>query len=369
MLVNDLLTDIGQYLQEDYSTSPVWTKAEVFGYLKQVVSMFCQLTQLVDKNQIRLINATSGEADVPKDFETLYFAQHELTHLDIVDLQELDFVSDTWAKGTTGTPGAVSVIGSGDNAAVRFTPVPSSVWDGGSTASPTAGLVLYDGSAYWAVSCNHGVIGTAGGIAPAATPVLAGPSTYWDLTVSNVGLLITTASSSTSADDVALADASGGSNTWLLTCTDAGALRTSTVYTNYGIGVAVDLDYGTLQDFDAGGSASENYGVIVDAYATASATTPANIVRLDSSIGVSLYANTSSEAGMLWYKGRLPELAGYDSELWLSDGFVPIVLHGVLALAFAHDGDGRDLEKAKLMQAIFMSECTAVKEIFQARWA
>ena len=363
MKVDDFLTTVGSYLQEDFTTSPVWTKTEVFGYLKQVIRVFCDLTKLVDKNEIRLINATTGEADMPKDFDSLYFAQHELKHLDVVTLDELDFVSDTWAKGTTGTPGAVSLIGSGTNAVVRYVPVPTSVWDGGSSASPVAGLLLDDGVAIWTVTCDHGLVSTTVSAGVGATPVLAGPTTYWDLTINTLGELITTASASTTADDVSLVDTSGGANDWMLVCTDGGALRTYTVYTNYGIGVAADLDYGSLQDFDT------EYGVVVDAYAQASATTPANAARLNTSIGTSLYANTSTETGMVWYKGTLSELGGYGSEIWLSEGFIPILLHGVLSAAYNHDGDGRDVQKAKLMQAVFLSECQSTKEIFQTRWA
>ena len=36
MKVEDFLTDLGDVLQEDYVTNPVWTKAEVFGYVQQV---------------------------------------------------------------------------------------------------------------------------------------------------------------------------------------------------------------------------------------------------------------------------------------------------------------------------------------------
>ena len=363
MKVSDFLDVLGNYLQEDYSTSPVWTQAECFGYLKQVVRVFCDLTGIVDRNEIRLINGTTGEADVPKDFNSVYFTQHELRYLDIVDMNELDFVSGTWLGGTTGTPKASSVIGSGDGAVIRYVPVPTSVYDGGPSASPTAGLTLAVGGVYWVVTCAHGVPITTVGAGPATTPVIAGPSTFWDLTVSATGELLTAASTATTADSISLVDATSGSNDWLLLCTDAGVLYTQSVYTNYGIAVAAALDFADYQDFDS------EYGVIVDAYATASTTSPTNLARLDSSIGVSLFARTSSETGMVWYKGSLDELSGMYSEVWLNDGFISVLVHGVMSLAFGHDGDGRDLDKAKLMGTIFTAECQAIKAGFQTRWA
>ena len=369
MKVADFLTDIGDALQEDYTTNPVWTKAEVFGYTRQALKMFCQLTQLFDKVENRLVKGATGEALVSEDFEQSYLIQFSQLVKDVVSLEDLDFVEDGWLSGSTGTPESASVVGSGSGSVVRFAPIPSSVYDGGNTASPVAGLTLTFGGNSWLVTCDRGVlITTSTPFVPAIIPVLAGPTTYWGLVIDLTGQLETSSTTPTTTTDVSLVDASGGSNDWLLTCDDNGVLRTESVYTNYGIGVAADLDFGTYQEFTAGGSANANYGIIVDAFADDSSTTPANIAKVDSVYGVSLFGRTNTEAATVWYKGSHRDLDGVYNEIQLSPGLVPVLKHGVLALAFGHDGDGKDVEKSELFKNIFFAECTSIRGIFESRW-
>jgi hypothetical protein len=364
MKVEDFVDYVGEYLQEDFSVSPVWSKTEIIGYLQQVMEMFGDLTGLVDKNEIRLIDETTGEAEVPRDFHKGYFAQHELRYMDTVQLGELDFVSGGWLSGNKGTPRAVSLIGSGGESVVRYVPVPSSVWDGGYEATPVEGVTLQaSGGGKWYVSSIRGVIETTAVGSAATTAVIPGPSSYWDLKVDDSGVLYTEASASTTASNIALRDTVDYRNQWWLLATDEGVLYCYPVYTNYGLAVGGLKDYVEWVDFN------QEYGIIVDAYAAGGSESLEDIIRLDSSRGVSLYAQTSTGTGMVWYKGSLPEVVGLESVLWLNDGFVPVVVHGVLSLAFNHDGDGRDLAKARLLGMIFTAECQAIKESFQTRWA
>jgi hypothetical protein len=154
-----------------------------------------------------------------------------------------------------------------------------------------------------------------------------------------------------------------------LTVDDNGVLRTSPIYTHIGLAVAALLDYSTFIDFTAGGGASAEYGIIVDAYCGSLTSTPDNVIRLNKSRGVSLYAHTSDETGMIWYRGKADPIQTRYSQLWLNNAFVPILLHGVLSLCFGAHGDGYDATKARLMDAIFRAECRTVKEIFSSRWA
>jgi hypothetical protein len=310
---------------------------------------------------------------VPKDFESLYFAQYEQTHLDIAELDELDFVSGTWLSGTTGTPKAVSVIGSGDGAVVRYVPVPTSVWDGGASYifSGTPGMTLGILGTYYDVTCNAGqLVTTSGATPPGDNPVIAGPTTTW-LVYINVDGVMCTMTSSSSASSWGVYDTSGSGLVWLVTCTDNGELVTTPSYGDgYGLATSALLDNGTFQDFDTDGTgASEEYGVIVDAYASGVVTNPEAIVRANTYRGLSLYAYTSDEAGMLWYKGALPELGSVHGELVLSEGFIPVVLHGLLSMAYGLNGDGQDLQKAGLLSKVFVAECEAIRRGFEFRWA
>lgn len=373
MLVNDFLDTVGDYLQEDYTTSPIWTKAELLNVVRQVYRQFCTVTGLVDKTEIRLINGTTGEMDLPKDFESAYFVQHEQNNVDIAELDELDFVSGTWLAGTSGTPKAATVFGSGDNAVVRFVPVPSSVWAGGSANTLTkTGLILQHSlatSRYTVTVASGVLVTTAVGSGTVHYPTIAGPSTVWELRVTSDGILYTTATSGGAAY-YGLLDTDTNNTYWELSCSDSGELVTTPEYLGYGLTTSALIDNAIYQDFSADGSGSSaEYGVVVDTYAQASSTSPSYTSRANSARGLALYAYTSDEAGMVWYKGSLPELGGLYSELRLSAGFIPVLLHGVLSMAFSMRGDGHDPQKAELLGQVFISECEAIRRGFEYRWA
>ena len=366
MQVNDFLVIVGNYLQEDFVNSPVWTKVELLGYTKQIYRIFCQLTGLIDKTEIRLINATTGEADVPKDFEHLWFAQFEQRNLDITELDELDFVFSTWASGAPGTPDAVTVIGSGDNAVARYVPRPSSVWDGGSSHTlVTPDLFMTGGGNQYLVYTFVGVLVSTLATGADFYPVLVSPGgNKYRLAITIDGCVGTVAvASGTPSMYLGLPDAYSPSSYWEVTVSDEGVLTTTPQYLDYGIELAALVDNSMYQDFNS------EYGVIVDMYADESITSPAYTGRVNTSRGISLYAHTSDESGMIWYRGSLPELGSQYSELLLSDAFIPVILHGVLSLAYSHNSDGRDVQKSKLLNQVFRAECEAIRRSFQYRWA
>jgi hypothetical protein len=369
MKVDDLLDIAGDYLQEDYVTSPVWTKAQLLECVRQVYRQFCALTGLVDRSEIRLISGTTGEADVPKDFESLYFAQYEQTHLDIAELDELDFVSGTWLGGTTGTPKAVSVIGSGDNAVVRYVPVPSGVWDGGTASADLDKTVTYMRASTahrFQVWANNGVLY----LEPVAwaSPYgelyirVPGVGNSWEVRLTSDGELYTNITTEATSN-IAFPDGDVSGVYWSVSCTADGELVTSPENSIYGLGVGAMIDSNIWQDFDS------EYGVVVDMYADGAATSPDYVGRMNSYRGLSLYAYTSDDTGMLWYKGSLPELGSVHGELVLSEGFIPVVLHGVLSMAYGLNGDGQDLHKAGLLSKVFVAECEAIRRGFEFRWA
>jgi len=362
MRVNDFLTDLGDMLQEDYVTSPVWTKAEVFGYVRQTLKTFCQLTQLIDRHENRLVNGTDGGVSMPEDFDQLYMVQFSQLMKDIVTVEEFDFAQDGWLSDVKGVPMASTVVGSGGSATVGFAPVPSSVYDGGVSPGTTLTVRLDSGTDEWLLTVTAGVLSTAISAGAASTLVIAGPSTYWDLGITVAGQLTLTASASTSADTVILQDAGSTHLHWEVESSDSGELITGASGGQYGLGVAAILDTTTYQDFD------QEYGIIVDAYADSVSSTPADVVKVNSPVGVSLVGRSGDEAATVWYKGSHRDLGSYYNDIWLSDGLMPVLKHGVLALAFGHDGDGRDVEKAELMKNIFFAECTSIRGIFESRW-
>jgi len=114
-------------------------------------------------------------------------------------------------------------------------------------------------------------------------------------------------------------------------------------------------------------STNANYGVVVDAYATGVSIAPAATVRLDGPFGVSVITRTSDSSAMLWYKGEVFPVSSVDSELLVSTAFHPVIKHGLLALAYASDNEGRDVDKAKLLRSVFEAECDIIKRMFSRK--
>ena len=364
MKVNDFLIEIGDMLQEDFSYEVLWTKAELLYYLAQVIREFSMLTGVVDRSRIRLVDATTGEATVPSDFNRAYYILFDQHYKDIVQVSELDFIDDDWLIGGTATvPQASTVFGSGSNAKIRFVPVPSTVIGAYGASVITTPTLADSGSVVWTISITIlGALSSAIAGASGQTIVLIGPTTFWDLSISATGVLSTAASTAIAGSTIYITDAN--SVVWSVIVSDTGVIIAKPLY---GLAVHATLD-GVDQTFTTGAnSTNANYGVIVDTYATGVSTTPDAVARVNSPVGITIYDRTSDDAAFVWYKGHVEPVPTIDSELFLSSALLPIVKHGVLSLAFSHDGDGQDLNKAKTLRAIFIAECTAVKQMFERR--
>lgn len=271
MKVSTFIDNIGEFLQEDFTYAPLWTKEELLGNLRQAINEFNEKTSIVDKNTIAPVDGTTGELTVASDFSLAYYVCFNNINVDLVQLGDLDFVEADWLIGTTGTaPTSATLFGSGKTAKLRFTPVPSSV-----------------------------------------------------------------ASRATS--------------------------------TNYGLVTAASFS-GVSQTFVFGAnSTDENYGVIVDATTTGVLVTPAATAKMNQSHGVSLFTDSTDLSASYWYKGGIPNVDSMHGEIYLGSCFIPVLEHRVLSLAFNHDDDGRDIQKAQLLEKVFEVECASVKNIFQKR--
>ncbi|MBU2177482.1 MAG: hypothetical protein KJ556_20510, partial [Gammaproteobacteria bacterium] len=149
---------------------------------------------------------------------------------------------------------------------------------------------------------------------------------------------------------------------WTISTDDLGVLETISV--SYGLTTQVRLDGvdQTITQIDV--TQDDNYGIIVDAYATGVSTTPDSVIRINEPVGMVLYDRTSDDSMDLWYIGHGGNITTIEDELFISGAFIPIIKHGILALAYGHESDGQDLKKYKLLTGIFTAECDAVKRIF-----
>ena len=383
MKANDFISDLGDMLGEDFTYNPIWTRSELLGYLRKTLRKFAQATMLVDGDSLRYVDATTGESNVPDNFLDGHYMLYDGKHVDEVQLGELDFVIADWVLGTTATqPKAATVYGSGREATVRLVPVPSGAAGPYGLSAVTSVTLLFPGEyltdeggnqitdeagdpipleqgpeSWWTVS-----VSTAG--VPATTEVtetdydeiiLAGPTTYWTLGVDYLGNLTTTATSDTDAVTVWLTDDDGVE--WVINVDDSGTLTTNT---GRGKVVRIELD-GVDQEF------TSDYGIITNAYATGTTVTPDAVVRLATPFGLVTLGRVSEESLHIWYKGLMGDVPNTASEIHVNNCFIPIIQHGVLALAFNHDGQGRDKQKAKLLDTIFELECESVRRIFNRK--
>ena len=368
MKVNDFITEIGDVLQEDFTYEVLWTRNEIFKYITQTIKEFSSRTAIIDKDRILPLYSSTGEAAIPDNFGEAYYVLLDQKHKDLVQVSELDFVDSDWALNGTGPDAlACTVFGSGTNARIKFVPVPTSVTGSYAAVDAVTTPILADSSSVvWTMSASTlGILSTAIAGTTGLTIILRGPSTFWDLSIDTLGVLITTQNTTATLGSVVYLTDSNYL-VWSVLTTDLGNIMTTTA-PFYGESIQVELD-STYQTFTAGAnSANANYGAIVDIYATGVSTTPDSVARLDSPVGITILDRAAGNRAFVWYKSHIENIHTLESELFLSPGLLPIVKHGVLSMAFAHEGDGQDLEKSKILRAVFVAECDAVKQIFGRR--
>lgn len=367
MQVSTFVSDLGTILGEDFTHAVIWTKAELVGYLRDVLRVFGSITRLVDRRRIRAVDGTTGEATVPDDYSSAFFLQFGLRQVDTVTLRDLDFVTATWPINTTGTtPYAATTIGTGPETVIRLTPVPTTIQGAFGTNVITTLKLADSGANIWSVGTASGALTTTASTGTGLSVVIGAPTTYWDLGVSLAGeLTLTVNLTATSADLIYLSDATT-SIIYSVEATDVGELDTLNI--TYGRAVAFVLD-DTYQTFTFGVAAGTdvNYGIIVDVRATGVSTTPSTTARRDSPRGKIIYDRTGASSAMVWYRGLPDDIVNLNAELYIDDAFIPILKHGVLSLAYGRDGAGRDTAKAKLLWSLFTAECGTLRTIFGKR--
>jgi hypothetical protein len=364
MKVEDLVDRVGELLEEDFSHSALRTKAIIVEYLKLTLTRFAALTRIVDKHSIRVCG-TADELNfftAPSDFTEAFAVMFDQRMLDLVRLNDMDFVEGGWLGATPASePLSVTQKGSGADALFSMTPAPTSIAGSFGTGVYEEVFLESPDGTVWEVTVNGGVlITTPGAAGTALTYIIPGPTTVWELIIDNLGVLDTTLTTG-NADNIYLEDAGATELIYYLKTDDFGVLDTETVY---GLTTGFQID-GTYQTFASDGTgASENYGVVVDCYATGVSTTPELVGLVDSAVGVINLDRTMHNRATLYYLGSLPEPDNLASTVFIHDAFVPVLEHGILALAYNEDGPGYDPQKAKILNAIFEAECESIRGTF-----
>jgi len=360
MKVDTFLDNIGDILQEDFSFAVLWTKAELLKYLREVLRVFSQRTMICDRTYVSVVDGTTGECDVPEDFIKTYFVTFDQEFVDLAQLHDMDFISGTWLDGSTGTPIAATQFGAGKDAIIRFVPVPSAVETGGGTSDTV--YIKDSNDVKWYLHTDSGTIDTdnKGADATCQSKVVLYSTynnSYWDLTMSVAGASATAASASTSSTTVELLDATDGL-VYALYPLNKGKLEERNA--TYGVTTELLLN-GVTQTFEA------DYGIITDAYVPDPENNTPTGIHLTDPIGLSLFGRTTDDTMFMYYKGHIQDVTELENEIFVSDSLIPILMHGVLARAYGHDGDGKDLEKSRLMQTIFELECRMIRGMFQRK--
>ena len=365
MKVSDFITELGEVLQEDFVYAPLWTKAQLLGFIRQALREMSTRTMMADKSRIVLVDSATGEFSVPADFHAGYYLLFNRAFVDIVQYGDLEFASQTWALGSTATtPLAATLFGSGDTTTVRMVPVPSTATGAFSAGTVTSVTLTDSAGVVWTVSVTGRELVTSVAGASGLNLLLKSTSFVWSLGVDTLGRLTTTLSAG-AGSTVILADTTDGL-TMSLGVNDDGELVTSAAYTYGGI-VKLTLD-DVVQDISAGAnSTNANYGILVDLYATGVSTAPTHTARLTGPVGEVMITRTSDYSAEMWYKAHIEDVLTTESEIFLSTPFLAVLKHGVLALAYEHETDGQDLVKAKLLKSLFESECTAIKRMFNRK--
>lgn len=361
MIVNDFLDEVGDILQEDFTYAVLWTKSELLKMLRSVLREFSSRTLIADKHKIRIVSSSTGETRLPEDFNQAYFTSFNQSFVDITQLGDMDFDDGDWIAGNSGTTSVASVIGSGSDGVIRYSPVPSSVATGVEGCTTSLGI-KDSGDNVWLISTDEGVISTTvdAGEDPAdysTGAIYSCPDgNKYQITINTSGVL----SSTLSYDDSVyymIADDTDETSYHHRT-RESGVLYTH----NYAHGLAVKIDLdGTNQTMD------QNYGVLCASFVGSPGSSSTDAMYVDGPIGTTVHGLMTENSGYLWYKGMVQDVETTYSELFMHVGFRTVVLHGVLARAYGKDGDGQDLKKAALLQKIFEFECDMIKRIYQRR--
>jgi len=363
----DFVEEVAELLSEDFTYSPQWTKAELFKDLQVVLWLFGELTQLVDRCGVELVDYLTGEVDLPDGFGQTYLGQYSQEMLDIVPLGESEFLDEDWMADGAGDPKGMLVWGSGDRSKARFVPRPSTVEVPAGGGTGIASLLIADsGANVWALLSVSGVLTTvsSAGVAD-SIQVIEGYGAYWDLGITTSGELTLTASTSTTSSNLVLNNSVVDGRAWSVVAGLEGVLVTDIAQWGPGLCTGVIVTKAGVDVYQTGNS---DYGILVDAYATGSATTPDHVVKMDRDYGFVQYCGQYLGQGTFWYKGLPQEVYSTYNEMVISAGLLPVIKHGVLARAFSKDCDGQDKQKSKLLGNLFISECYAIKDTFGKRW-
>jgi hypothetical protein len=362
MLVDDFLDEIGDILQEDFTYAVLWTKAELLKMLRSVLREFSSRTLIADKHKLRIVNSTTGESSLPEDFNQAYYTSFDQTQVDITQLGDLDFDTSGWLSGVgSSTVRTASIIGSGTDGVIRYSPVPSSVATGVEGCTTSLGI-KDSGDNVWLISTDEGVITTTvdAGEDPADYSTGAiyscGDGNTYQITIDTSGIL----SSTLSYDDSVyyMIEDDTYDTSYHHKTRESGVLYTH----NYahGLTVRIDLD-STNQTMD------QDYGVLCAGFVGSPGSASTDAIYVSGPIGTTIHGLMTENTGYLWYKGMVQDVETTYSELFMYVGFRTVVLHGVLARAYGKDGDGQDLKKSDLLQKIFEFECDMIKRVYQRR--
>ena len=365
MKANELVENIGTLLGEDFTNNPLWSEEELFKDLQVVLSLFGELTMLVDRCRVCLVDYVTGEMTLPLDLGQVYLGQYSQELMDIVDLGESEFLEETWGKDTTGSPKGMVVWGLGGEGVGRFIPVPSTIEvpAGGGSGVSEIELASPDTSVWKVTVGTDGVLSTSAGTTADPTQVIEGYGSYWDLSIDNSGVLTLSSSSSTTSSDLVLVDSGGVS--WAVGAGLGGVLVTDLSQIGAGLLTGIIITKDGVDTYQDGNS---DYGILVDIYSDGVSTTPDHVAKMERDYGFVQFCGQYTGQGTVWYKGLPQELYSLYNEVVVSDGLLPIIMHGVLSRALAKEGDGQDLEKSRLLSGVFVSECAAIRDTFGKRW-
>ena len=365
MNADTLIDHVADILQEDFTYSTLWTKAEILEYLRLILREFSQRTLIADKMSLRIANS-SGECELPDDFLQTYYVTFDGAQTDIVTFADLDLVDSDWLDAGTGTAKACTVIGDADDALLRFVPVPNSLADG--LEGGFTELQIVSGTAVYDITVDDGEL-TAGLNATASpTGVSTGfivrepDNTRWRFFIDAAsGDLDSETSYDTTSNAEYLFPDSIDGIVYGLYASAAGVSEVQDYTLGCGIKAYVD-DVDTEQDFN------QEVGIIVDAYVEDVDTSSTDMCFVDGPVGCVAYARSQENAAQVWYKGHVPDTPKLQSTVFVRDAYIPVIIHGVLAMCYAKDGDARDSDKASLLYEIFKTECESIKRIFNRRY-
>lgn len=104
MNVEEIIDNVAEIVQEDFSTPSIWSRSEILSYINSGQKELVRLTMMIERFFIQTISDGKAVYDLPKENTAPKYVAFNNDEIHKAHTRELDVFDTDW-ENTTGTPG------------------------------------------------------------------------------------------------------------------------------------------------------------------------------------------------------------------------------------------------------------------------